>query len=221
MFRFDLTGQVGDLSIAAATSVQAGEALLVTGPSGSGKTTLLRMLAGLHPVASGDIELNGEKWFANGAGRPAGERQIGFVFQNSALFPRMSALRNVTFGMRGEAREDRALEILESLGLSAVVHSRASRLSGGEQQRVAIARAVASDPQLLLLDEPFTALDTDNAVRAAEVVSNAIRSFSIPAVLVTHRPVPQIPFGQVALRLEAGKPAVSVSADSAFSLTSR
>jgi len=216
MFEFDVTGEVGGMQVAAAGSVRAGECLLITGPSGSGKTTLVRMLAGLHPITSGTVNLGGVEWQEASGPVPVESRKVGFVFQNLALFPRMSALGNVMFGMPTSGGSAQALELLDSLGLAKQAHERASTLSGGEQQRVAIARALASGPDLLLLDEPFTALDAATAELTSQVVAKTISDHSIPAVAVTHALPPALPIAAEAIRIEAGVAGTAVNATNAF-----
>jgi len=216
MFEFDVTGEVGGMPVTAAGNARAGECLLVTGPSGAGKTTLLRMLAGLHPITRGTVTLDGEEWQGTSWSRPAEDRRIGFVFQNFALFPRMSALGNVMFGMPANGEPAKALELLESIGLAEQAHDRASTLSGGEQQRVAIVRALASEPHLLLLDEPFTALDGAAAEVASQLVARTINERGIPALAVTHAQPPALPLAAEAIRIEAGAAGTSVSVKNAF-----
>ncbi len=145
-------------------SVAPGEFLALLGPSGSGKTTLLRVLAGLEFVDSGDIEISGRVM----AGVPARERGVGFVFQHYALFRHMTVARNVAFGLQvrprrlrppaGEIRA-RVQSLLEMMGIGNLAHRYPEQISGGQRQRVALARALAIEPGLLLLDEPFGALD--------------------------------------------------------------
>lgn len=219
MFRFDVTGQVGSIAVSASGEVANGECLLVTGPSGAGKTTLLRMLAGLHPIASGEVVLDEEIWNSSGNAVKPEERNVGFVFQDSALFPRMTALQNVAFGIPREQNDGTAADLLERLGLEHLASAKASTLSGGEQQRVAIARAVASSPDLLLLDEPFSALDSDSAKASAEVIARTIEELAIPAIVVGHAPMPHLPIADACLRIDAGNPAVVIATAVAFNQT--
>lgn len=141
--------------------VNDGEFVSLLGPSGSGKSTLLRCIAGLEDPTSGRVSIEGE----DVTHVPVQDRKVGFVFQHFALFRHMSVLENVAFGLRvrgvgKEAREKRAREFLVRFGLEGFERRRPHQLSGGQRQRVALARALAPEPSLLLLDEPFGALDT-------------------------------------------------------------
>jgi molybdate transport system ATP-binding protein len=164
--------------------VDAGDCLAIAGPSGAGKTTLLRALAGLAPTR-GTIKCNGDTWLDSerGINVPAEERRVGFVFQDYALFPHMTALANVEFG----ADASRAAELLERLGIDEATAARKPpSLSGGERQRVALARALARDPAVLLLDEPLSALDPRTRAAAARELSAFLADIAVPTVLVTH-----------------------------------
>ena len=216
MFEFEVTGEIGGMMIAAEGSVTPGECLLVTGPSGSGKTTLLRMLAGLHPITEGTVSLNGSDWHSSSYSVPTAERNIGFVFQNSALFPRMTALQNVAFGMPSDARPGAAEAVLEELGLAGRINTRASSLSGGERQRVALARAIARKPDLLLLDEPIASLDADNSDLAGAAISKTLAEMRIPAIVIAHSPIGKLTLKPEALMLHAGVPAARVPLAQAF-----
>ena len=183
MLEFTITGEVGGLRINAAGSVEGGQCLAVTGPSGCGKTSLLRMLAGLNRPSGGRISLAGsEPWFdsATGAEVRTEDRGIGFVFQDINLFPRMTVLSNL------RASPERAADLLEAVGLSDQSNSRPAALSGGEAQRAAIARALAQMPDVLLLDEPFSALDDQTADQCIELVRLQAAANAIPTVMVAH-----------------------------------
>ena len=183
MLEFDITGEVGGLHINAAGSVEGGQCLAVTGPSGCGKTSLLRMLAGLSRPSSGRISLTGTApWFDSetGAQIRTEDRGIGFVFQDLNLFPRMTVLGNL------RTTPERAADLLEAVGLSDRADSRPASLSGGEAQRAAIARALAQMPDVLLLDEPFAALDDQTAVECIELVRLQAAVNAIPTVMVAH-----------------------------------
>lgn len=162
-----LRHQQGAFSLHASLSITT-PWTVVFGPSGSGKSTLLRILSGLTAPSEGRIQLRSRTLLDTQAGLsvPAGRRSIGFVTQQPALFPHLSAADNVAFGIRHlprEARAARVNEMLEFFGATALAHRRAARLSGGERQRIALARALAPAPQLLLLDEPLAALDDASA----------------------------------------------------------
>ncbi|MEI7889528.1 MAG: ATP-binding cassette domain-containing protein [Actinomycetes bacterium] len=183
MLEFNITGEVGGLEIKAVGSVEGGQCLAVTGPSGCGKTSLLRMLAGLSRPSSGRISITGgDPWFDSetGAQVRTEDRGIGFVFQDLNLFPRMTVLRNLG------AAPERAADLLEAVGLSDRAGSRPANLSGGEAQRAAIARALAQMPDVLLLDEPFAALDDQTADQCIELVRLQIAANAIPTVMVAH-----------------------------------
>jgi molybdate transport system ATP-binding protein len=167
------------------------EMLALVGPSGSGKSTVLRAIAGLTRVAKGDVECNGVPWFAADRGIDLSPRQrrIGFVFQHYGLFPHLTALANVMESLvdvsRGE-RERRARDLLARVHLDGLEQRLPAALSGGQQQRVAVARALAREPNVLLLDEPFAAVDRAIRERLYTELAELRRELSIPVVLVTH-----------------------------------
>lgn len=168
-----------------------GEVLALVGPSGSGKSTLLRCIAGLHAPAEGRIECDGETWLdtASRKNLSTARRRIGMVFQNYALFPHLSALENVLEGMNdprsAEARE-RARQLLHQVHLDGLERRRPQQLSGGQQQRVAVARALARDPRVLLLDEPFSAVDRATREKLYGELAELRRDLHMPIILVTH-----------------------------------
>lgn len=183
--------QTGPIPLAAEVDCAPGEVLALVGPSGSGKTTILRAVAGLLRVAEGEIRCNGHCWFD--AGRavhlPARRRRVGYVFQNYALFPHLSALHNVMEAMLERLhaeREQRARDILARVRLSGLEDRLPSALSGGQQQRVAVARALAREPEVLLLDEPFSAVDRATRQRLYRELAELRRELAMPVILVTH-----------------------------------
>ena len=155
---------LGDLRLDVELTVEQGECLALAGPSGAGKTSLLRVASGLLRPEHGRVEANGETWLdtARGIDVPAERRRCGYVFQDYALFPHLSAWQNVAYPLRELPRRDRrtrALALLDRFGLADLADARPRTLSGGERQRVAVARALARGPEVLLLDEPLSALD--------------------------------------------------------------
>ncbi|MCO1334207.1 ABC transporter ATP-binding protein [Microbulbifer sp. OS29] len=170
-------------------ALQAGEIACLLGPSGCGKTTLLHTIAGFQPVTAGDIQLSGEVISSPEIQIPAEQRKIGVVFQDYALFPHLTVEQNVAFGIKslpkGE-RESRTLALLQLVRLQEFGQQYPHRLSGGQQQRVALARALAPRPKLLLLDEPFSNLDTELRRNLAAEVRHILREEKIPALIVTH-----------------------------------
>jgi molybdate transport system ATP-binding protein len=172
-------------------SVGQNELLALVGPSGAGKSTLLRVIAGLARPASGEIAAAGESWFSSARGIDLAPqaRAVGFVFQDYALFPHLTALENVAIVLRSpdaNARRDAARSILARVHLDHLADRRPASLSGGERQRVAIARALARAPRVLLLDEPFSAVDRMTREHLKRELAALRLSLEIPIVLVTH-----------------------------------
>lgn len=173
-----------------------GQLLALVGPSGAGKTSMLRLIAGLHrpPAGSGRwrVQVGGQVWSdsAQGLHRHPPQRGVGLVFQHYALMPHLSALDNVALALLGQspaARKRMAKEALDRVGLSTQAHARKpAALSGGQQQRVALARALVRQPQLLLLDEPFSAVDALTRQGLYDLLADVRASLQVPIVLVTH-----------------------------------
>ncbi|WP_210412688.1 ABC transporter ATP-binding protein [Luteimonas granuli] len=176
---------VDDLSL----TLAAGEIGCLLGASGCGKTTVLRAVAGFEPVLAGSIDVQGRRVAAAGLSLPPEKRSVGMMFQDYALFPHMDAADNVGFGLRGlarEARRARVAEMLDLVGLGARGGAYPHELSGGQQQRVALARALAPDPALLLLDEPFSNLDTDTRQQLAAELRALLKASGATVLMVTH-----------------------------------
>ena len=169
--------------------VEAGELLAILGPSGCGKTTALRTIAGFTAPDRGRITLDGRVLADERTGVPPEKREIGFVFQDHALFPHLTVAQNVGFGLRGwkrAARAERVREIVARVGLTGYEKRLPHALSGGQQQRVALARALAPRPRLLLLDEPFSSLDALLRHEMRRTLREILRAEGTTAVLVTH-----------------------------------
>ena len=161
-----------------------GELIALLGPSGCGKTTALRVLAGLEDADSGSVVVDGR----NITGLPANRRDMGMVFQAYSLFPHLTALENVRFGLRLRGRRGggRAAEMLELVGIAEFAGRYPHQLSGGQQQRVALARALAIQPQVLLLDEPLSALDAKVRVQLREEIKRIQTDVGTTTLFVTH-----------------------------------
>lgn len=167
--------------------VEKGKLVALLGPSGSGKTTLLRMIAGLETPNAGDIYIDGKR--VNDI--PAAKRGIGFVFQSYALFRYMTVFDNVAFGLQLQKMpkkqiKERVTELLELTGLSGMEKRYPNQLSGGQRQRVAFARALAPNPQVLLLDEPFAAIDAKVRTELRTWLKEMVEKLGITSIFVTH-----------------------------------
>jgi iron(III) transport system ATP-binding protein len=170
-------------------SVHEGEILTLLGPSGCGKTTTLRLIAGLERPNGGEVSLNGAPVSGPDRFVEPEDRGIGVVFQEFALFPHLTAAENVAFGLEAwdaDARKERVDELLDLVGLEAQGDSYPDELSGGQQQRVALARSLAPEPEVLLLDEPFSNLDVDLRVKMREEVRRILKETGVTAISVTH-----------------------------------
>lgn len=168
---------------------RAGEVLAVVGPSGGGKTTLLRMIAGLNKPQSGSIRYGDKPWFSETVNLSPQQRHLGFVPQHFGLFPNLSAVDNVIAGLdhlpKAE-RRTRALDWLERVNLHGLPDRLPEQLSGGQRQRVALARALAREPSVLLLDEPFSAVDRETRERLYLELARLKSQLHIPVIMVTH-----------------------------------
>jgi len=169
--------------------VPQGAVLALLGPSGCGKTTLLRLVAGFDRADRGEIALGQTVVDSRREFVPPERRHVGYVPQDGALFPHLTVAGNVGYGLaRGEGKASRVREVLDLVGLADLAERYPRELSGGQQQRVALARALAPDPALILLDEPFNALDLDLRRRMSEQVVALLRQAGTTSMLVTHDP---------------------------------
>ena len=183
--------QTGPIPLAAEFICQPGELLALVGPSGSGKTTLLRTIAGLYRPQNGRVECAGDVWFdaERKHSLPPQRRQVGMVFQDYALFPHLTALENIQLPLRHlpqPQRREQAEQWLAKVRLDGLGKRYPNALSGGQRQRVALARALARDPKVLLLDEPFSAVDQVTRRRLQRELALLRQQIEIPIVLVTH-----------------------------------
>lgn len=180
------TVAVCDLSLA----LEPGEVVCLLGPSGCGKTTTLRLAAGLEDLQRGEIRIEG-RTVASGAGLnvPPEQRGVGLVFQDYALFPHLTVAENVAFGIDKQSRgakADAVAQVLEMLGIDRMAERYPHALSGGQQQRVALARALAPEPRLILLDEPFSGLDSRLRDQIRDDTLNVLKQSAAATLLVTH-----------------------------------
>ena len=212
MLRADVVKVLGDFRLEADLRLDAGETLVLVGESGAGKTTLLNLLAGLADPDSGRIEIGGRTYFdsAGAVSVPACERNVGYVFQDYALFPHLSVADNVAFGLRAQGRSRRDVQrpvaaTLERLGIGALATARPASLSGGQQQRVALARALVLEAELLLLDEPLAALDLQTRREIRIELSDIVAAAPGVTVFVTHSPFEAMAFGERIAVVENGR----------------
>ena len=192
MIEIDITKKLfsaqGEFTLSLQLNIEQGEFVSLFGQSGAGKTTLLRCLAGLEKPDSGSIKVNGENWYDSQSASllPARHRRAGYMFQDYALFPNMTVRGNLEFALRPGASVKRVTELIEIMGLGELQQRKPDKLSGGQKQRVALARALAAEPKLLLLDEPFSALDHATRVRLQDEVMRIQRHFGLTTVMVSH-----------------------------------
>lgn len=182
---------------------------IIFGPSGSGKTTILQCIAGLLRPDEGLISIGGERLFdsARNVDSPPQQRRIGYVFQDLALFPHMTAAENIAFGIRanGHLRTDMVRDIMERFSVTHAAEHRPGEISGGERQRVALARALVTEPRLLLLDEPFSALDDALKMEIIGDLKQWLNQHQIPVLLVTHDRLEAEALGGRMLALNEGR----------------
>ncbi len=186
--------------------VAEGEALVLLGASGSGKTTILRIIAGLEQPDTGSVRLHGR----DVTDLPARERGVGVIFQNYSLFPRMNVERNIAYGLRIRKRPRKEIRetverLLALIKLEEHRRKYPSQLSGGQQQRVAIARTLAYQPEVLLFDEPFGALDAQTRVHLRREIRALLRQVNVPAIFITHDQEEALELGDRIAVLNAGR----------------
>jgi molybdate transport system ATP-binding protein len=186
--------QLRDFSLDLSFRVDDGSILVLMGDNGAGKSTTLNIIAGLIQPDAGVVRVNGLALCDTEKGIcvEIEHRQVGYVFQRSAVFPHMTVAENIAFGLRARHRDPAFTEAqvsrwLDRMNIRDLAGVRASGLSGGQKQRVALARALATEPALLMLDEPFSGLDTESRQSVKEVVRQCVCELMIPCIMVTHR----------------------------------
>jgi len=204
--------QLRDFTLDVAVRVDPGKIFVIMGANGSGKSTTLSSIAGLVCPDTGYVRLGGEILYDSPtrSNLPPEDRRIGYVFQNSAVFPHLTVHENVAFGLRARKEKpdvinSRVVSLLEKMDLHDLSPVKAKNLSGGQKQRVALARAIAIQPSLLMLDEPFTALDIDSIRAVRDLTRAVITEMQIPCLLVTHRVGDILEIGDKACVLSHGK----------------
>ena len=209
--RANIAVKLGSLELDVRIEAGEDEVIAVLGPNGAGKTTLLRAMAGLIPLDRGRVELDGLvlEDTVTGAYVPTERRPIGVVFQDYLLFPHLSVLANVAFGLRsrGMGRRDssaKALEWLGRVGLESYADALPGALSGGQRQRVALVRALATEPRLLLLDEPLSALDASARADVRRDIRKHLATFKGTRLIVTHDPLEAVALADRLVVIEKG-----------------
>ncbi len=183
--------QIGPIPLAVEFHCEKGELLVLTGPSGGGKTTILRSIAGLYKPEHGNIECAGSYWLDSNKQYflPPQKRSVGLVFQHYSLFPHLTAGNNVKIALGhlpAEKQQDRVRQLFDLVNLEGLENRYPYELSGGQQQRVALARALAREPAILLLDEPFSAVDQVTRRKLRQELARLRMKLNIPIILVTH-----------------------------------
>lgn len=204
--RKQLHGANGDFQLDVSLEIAEGEFVALFGPSGVGKTTLLRCIAGLEHPEQGSLVVHGESWLqtASRVNITPQQRRVGYMFQDYALFPNMTVRGNLEFALRKGADKKRVEELLELMELGELQHRKTEALSGGQKQRVALARALASEPRLLLLDEPLSALDTTIRARLQDEILQLQKHFGLTAIIVSHDVGEVYKLAQRVMVMEAG-----------------
>lgn len=196
--------QLNHFGLHTSFSCNAGELTAIVGPSGSGKTTLIRLIAGLEEPDRGIITLNDRVWADTDTRRflPTHKRKIGLVFQEYTLFPHMTVRKNINYGA---SDSDKADALMDTFGIRHLANQRPSAISGGERQRTAFCQALAREPDLLLLDEPFSALDQATRSFLCEVLADLKAILNIPILHVTHDLREAEQLGDAVIAVENGR----------------
>ncbi|NLV16635.1 MAG: ATP-binding cassette domain-containing protein [Syntrophomonadaceae bacterium] len=213
MLRVSIAKKLSYFNLSVEFQVENNQILVLCGPSGSGKTTILECISGLFTPTGGAIELAGNVLYSSDldVNVPAKDRRVGYLFQDYALFPHMTVRQNVVYGLRNPNKSAAGKngldykQVLESFGVPHLIDRFPGQLSGGEKQRVALARALVVQPQLLLLDEPFSALDNKSKQKLQQEILRLHQDWQIPMVLVTHDEEDALALGDIIVSLHQGK----------------
>ena len=196
-----LHGSDGEMLLEVEFEIKKGEFIAVSGPSGSGKTTLLRIISGLEK-SLGEIVVDNEKWLGKNIFLPPQKREIGFLFQDFALFPNMTVLENLLYVKKDR---DFAMELLQTAEIEELKNRYPNTLSGGQKQRVALCRALMRKPKILLLDEPFSALDTQMREKLQNEIMLFHKKFGLTTIMVSHSPSEIYKLADKMMIIEKGK----------------
>ena len=211
MLEVDLHKQLRDFSIDLNLQVNPGEILVLMGENGAGKSTVLNNISGLLKPDTGSITLSGRQFFdsMNAINLPVEDRNIGYVLQNPAVFPHLTVRENIAYGLKArftpkDQVDTKVNHWLRVMNIEELALVKAGNLSGGQKQKVALARAFAIEPDLLMLDEPFTALDTESRQSVQETVRTCVSDLQIPCLVVTHRVTDALEMGERVYLLNRG-----------------
>lgn len=215
-----LQGNEGPIQLEVDLSFPSGAAIGITGASGSGKTSILRMVAGLLKPDDGTIIVNGEPWYGNRKNIPARKRPVGFMFQDYALFPNMTVHENLKYALPPGGKESLINELYALIGLEKFRDQPVTRLSGGQQQRVALARTLVRKPGIVLLDEPFAALDHATRIRLQDDLLKLKNTYDFSMILISHAPQDLARMTDTVYVLQQGKVMISGNPAAVFSSVS-
>jgi len=211
MLEVDLHKQLRDFSLDLNLRVNPGEIRVLMGENGAGKSTVLNTIAGLLKPDTGSITLSGRQFFdsMNAINLPVEDRNIGYVLQNPAVFPHLTVRENIAYGLKArytpkDQVDTRVNHWMMVMNIEELARVKAGNLSGGQKQKVALARAFAIEPDLLMLDEPFTALDTESRQSVQEAVRTCVSDLQIPCLVVTHRVADAFEMGERVYLLNRG-----------------
>ncbi|MHC4267785.1 MAG: ATP-binding cassette domain-containing protein [Planctomycetota bacterium] len=207
MLSINLKKTWNDFVLDVSFDIPRGKITALFGPSGAGKSSILRLISGLELAEDGFITNRTESWFdkSKGINLHPQQRSVGFVFQDYALFPHMTVEKNVAYGIKEKCRRKEINNLIAIAGLTGYERYYPAQLSGGQKQRVSLMRAIARKPDILLLDEPFSALDWQTRVQLQEDVKNIIKQFNVTTLYVTHDVTEVYKLANNVIVLESGK----------------
>jgi len=201
----ELQSPDGTMILALNEVIKQGEFIALYGPSGAGKTSTLQLLAGIMKPDEGHIKVNGESWFYNSKSLPIQDRKIAYMFQDYALFPNMTVEENIQFAAKKNSPKTRIADLIKQMQLDELADKFPRSLSGGQKQRVALARAMAQEPNILLLDEPLSALDTNTRLSLQNYIKELHQSLGLTTIMISHDISEIIKLADRVIKLDNGK----------------